>query len=187
MCCQRGTEGLPEPGLLSSQDGEDVGKVCFGKAELPSPACPFLTASALKITREEIAKHSGRDQMNLQRQLQAASWPQPYLKSLQKITLSLWPINNPLWLGWSIWLNFCCWGQQNVLSTRSRTNCVCSHALEHREKTLQNPPPRGMWVKSMLCKHFVKNEDTRQDGKKGLKECTQKAMQRLLNGQSSEH
>lgn len=47
-----------------------------------------------------------------------------------------------------------------MLSTKSRTNCICSHALEQKGKALQNPLPRGVWVKSMLFKHIVKNEDT---------------------------
>jgi len=78
-----------------------VGKDHFREAKLPSPACPFLTASALKIMREEIMKHYGEDEMNLKRELQAVSWPQPYLEP-QKITPSLWSINNLLCLGWNI-------------------------------------------------------------------------------------
>lgn len=92
---ERGHGGTRSPGCCPRPDPQDVGKDHFREAELPSPACPFLTASALQITREEIMKHYGKDKMNLKRQLQAVSWPQPYLES-QKITLCLWSINNPL-------------------------------------------------------------------------------------------
>lgn len=109
LCAAReGTGGHRSLACCPRKYPEDVGKDHSRDAELPSPACLFLTASALKIRREEIAKRDGKDEMNLKRQLQAVSWPQLYLK-YQKITLSLWSVNNLLWLGF----NFCHWGMDN--------------------------------------------------------------------------
>lgn len=68
-----------------------------------------------------------------------------------------------------------------MFSTKSRTNCICSHALEQRRKALQNPPPRGMWVKLMLFMYVVKNEDTETGWEERVKRM------HLLNGQSSKH
>lgn len=46
-----------------------------------------------------------------------------------------------------------------MLSTKSRANCISIHALEWRGKALQTPLARTMWVKSILFKRFVENED----------------------------
>lgn len=46
-----------------------------------------------------------------------------------------------------------------MTSTKSRGNCISSRALEQRGKALQNPLARSMWVKSMVFKCVVENED----------------------------
>lgn len=46
-----------------------------------------------------------------------------------------------------------------MLSTKSRANCIHSCALEWRGKALQSPLTGNEWVKSMLFKHIVENED----------------------------
>lgn len=41
----------------------------------------------------------------------------------------------------------------------SRDNYIFTHALEQKGKVLQNPFDRNVWVKSMLFKHIIENED----------------------------
>lgn len=46
-----------------------------------------------------------------------------------------------------------------MISTKSRASCISSRALERRGKALQNPLARSVWVKSMVFKSIVENED----------------------------
>lgn len=46
-----------------------------------------------------------------------------------------------------------------MISTKSRANCISSRALEQRGKVLQNPLTSSVWVKSMVFKCIIENED----------------------------
>lgn len=62
-----------------------------------------------------------------------------------------------------------------MLSTKSRANCIRSCALEWRRKALQNPLTRNEWVKSMLFKHTVENEDSELGLEESIKKMDSKS------------
>lgn len=168
MCCQGGENGMPAAQLAVL--GKHVR--IWEQINLRTLSCLFLTAR-LKIAREEIMQHHGKNKMSLKRWLQAVSWPKPYLES-QKITLSV-SNKSPCWSGWNIWLNF----YHLVLGRRTCFSWerpkIFLTALWHTEcerlKSLKKPPG-ACGLSKWYVRALKKMKTLSRDGKDKLKRWT---------------